>query len=129
MDYHGGKSQDSRQNIIQNFRAGKFEILVATDLGGRGLDIKGISAAISYDAPKNISQFVHRAGRSGRAGVKGKAFTFLTGDDEGIFYDVKAFLERNQFKVPEQLKDHPAAQMKPGTLAQISRRKQIVYTN
>lgn len=55
MDYHGGKSQDSRQNIIQNFRAGKFEILVATDLGGRGLDIKGISAAISYDAPKNIS--------------------------------------------------------------------------
>ncbi len=54
-DYHGGKSQDNRQNIIQNFRNGKFDVLVATDLGGRGLDIKGISAAISYDAPKNIS--------------------------------------------------------------------------
>lgn len=54
-DYHGGKSQDNRQSIIQNFRNGKFDILVATDLGGRGLDIKGISAAISYDAPKNIS--------------------------------------------------------------------------
>lgn len=53
--YHGGKSQDNRQNIIQNFRNGKFDVLVATDLGGRGLDIKGISAAISYDAPKNIS--------------------------------------------------------------------------
>ena len=103
--------------------------MVATDLGGRGLDIKGISAAISYDAPKNISEFVHRAGRSGRAGVRGKAFTFLTNDDEEIFYDVKTFLERNDFKVPQQLKDHPAAQMKPGSFAFISRRKQVVYTN
>ena len=94
-EYHGGKSQQSRQSIIQNFRNGKFEVLVATDLGGRGLDIKGISAAISYDAPKNISEFIHRAGRSGRAGVKGKAFTFLTGEDEEIFYDVRTFLERN----------------------------------
>jgi ATP-dependent RNA helicase DDX23/PRP28 len=54
-EYHGGKSQENRQAIIQNFRNSKFEILVATDLGGRGLDIKGVSAAISYDAPKNIS--------------------------------------------------------------------------
>lgn len=54
-EYHGGKNQESRQAIIQSFRQGKFEVLVATDLGGRGLDIKGVSAAISYDAPKNIS--------------------------------------------------------------------------
>lgn len=93
------------------------------------MDIKGISAAISYDAPKNISEFVHRAGRSGRAGVKGKAFTLLTNEDEGIFFDVKNFLEKNNFKVPPQLKDHPAAQMKPGSFAQLSRRKQVVYTN
>lgn len=65
---------------------------MATDLGGRGLDIKGISAAISYDAPKNISEFIHRAGRSGRAGVKGKAYTLLTNENEGIFYDIKLFL-------------------------------------
>lgn len=102
---------------------------MATDLGGRGLDIKGITAAISYDAPKNISEFIHRAGRSGRAGVKGKAFTFLTTADEHIFYDVKNLLERNGFKVPEQLKNHPASMQKPGSIAQVSRRKQIVYTN
>lgn len=53
-------------------------MLVTTDLGGRGLDIKGVNAVISYDAPKNISEFIHRAGRTGRAGAKGKAFTFLT---------------------------------------------------
>jgi ATP-dependent RNA helicase DDX23/PRP28 len=72
---------------------------------------------------------VHRAGRSGRAGVKGKAFTFLTSEDEEIFYDVRVFLERNEFKVPEVLMEHPAAQIKPGVLAQISRRKQVVYAN
>lgn len=77
-DYHGGKNQESRQRIIQDFRNGKFEVLVTTDLGGRGLDIKGVNAVISYDAPKNISEFIHRAGRTGRAGAKGKAFTFLT---------------------------------------------------
>lgn len=102
---------------------------MATDLGGRGLDIKGINAVISYDGPKNISEFIHRAGRSGRAGVKGKAFTFLTTEDEDIFYDVRTFMQRNEFKMPENFKEHPAAQVKPGTLAQIARRKQIVYTN
>ena len=73
---------------------------MATDLGGRGLDIKGINAVISFDAPKNISEFIHRAGRSGRAGVKGRAFTLLTADDEEIFYDVRIFMERNEFKIP-----------------------------
>lgn len=55
--------------------------MVATDLAGRGLDVKGISAIINYDAPKNISEFVHRSGRTGRAGMKGKAYTLLTADD------------------------------------------------
>ena len=66
--------------------------MVATDLAGRGLDVKGISAIINYDAPKNISEFVHRSGRTGRAGKKGKAFTLLTANDEGIFYDLRVFL-------------------------------------
>ena len=54
-EYHGGKSQDQREKVISNFRSGKVEILVATDLAGRGLDVKGINAVINYDAPKNIS--------------------------------------------------------------------------
>lgn len=63
--------------------------MVATDLAGRGLDVVGITAVINYDAPKNINEFVHRAGRTGRAGMKGIAYTFLTAADEGIFYDVR----------------------------------------
>ena len=54
-EYHGGKNQDQREKVISNFRSGKVEILVATDLAGRGLDVKGINAVINYDAPKNIS--------------------------------------------------------------------------
>lgn len=53
----------------------------------------------------------------------------MTTDDEEIFYDVRVFMERNEFRVPENLKDNPASQVKPGMVAQIARRKQIVYTN
>jgi ATP-dependent RNA helicase DDX23/PRP28 len=77
---------------LESFRSGKAEVLVATDLAGRGLDVLGVTAVINYDAPKNINEFIHRAGRTGRAGMKGKAFTLLTGADEAIFYDVKEFL-------------------------------------
>lgn len=62
---------------------------MATDLAGRGLDVLGVTAVINFDAPKNINEFIHRAGRTGRAGMKGKAYTLLTGSDEDIFYDVK----------------------------------------
>lgn len=103
--------------------------MIATDLAGRGLDVKGINAVINFDAPKNISEFIHRAGRTGRAGMKGKAFTFLTGEDEAVFYDIRVFMERNGFDIPENFKNHTAAQVKPGTVAQVARRKQIVYTN
>lgn len=103
-EYHGGKNQDQREKVISQFRSGKIEILVATDLAGRGLDVKGINAIINYDAPKNISEFVHRSGRTGRAGMKGKAYTLLVPEDEGLFYDLRVFLERNGFTVPENLK-------------------------
>ncbi len=80
-EYHGGKSQEERERVIGALRAKKVEVLVATDLAGRGLDVKGINAVINYDAPKNISEFVHRSGRTGRAGMKGKTYTLLTADD------------------------------------------------
>jgi ATP-dependent RNA helicase DDX23/PRP28 len=128
-EYHGGKTQDAREKVIASLRTGKVEVLVATDLAGRGLDVKGISAVINYDAPKNISEFIHRSGRTGRAGMKGKAFTLLTPEDESLFYDLRVFLERNGFAVPENLRENPASQVRPGGVVSVARRKQIVYTN
>jgi len=59
------------------------------------LHVDGVSLVINFDAPKNIREFVHRTGRTGRAGKKGVAITFLTSHDEGIFYDLNDYLEKN----------------------------------
>ena len=67
---------------MDGFKAKKYDILIATDLAGRGLHVDGVKLVINYDAPKNIRDFVHRTGRTGRAGKTGLAFTFITNHDE-----------------------------------------------
>jgi len=64
-------------------------------LAGRGLDVEGVKMVVNFDAPKNIQDFIHRTGRTGRAGKKGAAVTFLTSHDEELFYDLKEFLLKN----------------------------------
>ncbi len=66
--------------------------MVTTDLGGRGLDVEGVTLVVNFDAPKTIQDFIHRTGRTGRAGNKGQAITFLTAKDEDLYYDLKEFL-------------------------------------
>jgi ATP-dependent RNA helicase DDX23/PRP28 len=101
---------------------------VATDLAGRGLDVEGVKMVVNFDAPKNIHDFIHRTGRTGRAGKKGIAITFLTSHDEELFYDLKEFLTKNNQDVPQELAMHPASKIKPGTIAEnVPRRKQILY--
>jgi ATP-dependent RNA helicase DDX23/PRP28 len=74
--------------------------LISTDLAGRGLHVEGVKMVINFDTPAKIRDFVHRTGRTGRAGKKGLAYTFLTNADEAIFYDMKDFLLKNSQKVP-----------------------------
>lgn len=102
-------------------------MLVTTDLGQRGLDVEGVKYVINFDAPKDISAFVHRTGRTGRAGKKGTAITFLTGKNEELFFDLKNFLVQNGQKVPEELADHPATKVKPGTVSTVARKNQVIY--
>ena len=61
--------------------------------------------------------------------MKGKAYTFLIAEDEGIFYDMRVFFERNGFSLPQNLKEHPAAMVRPGGILHVKKAKQIVYTN
>ena len=61
--------------------------------------------------------------------MKGKAYTLLTADDEALFYDLRVFLERNGFNIPNNLKEHPAAMVRPGGVLSVKKAKQIVYTN
>ncbi len=74
---HGDKNQAGRQRALKNFKDDKAQVLVATDVAARGLDISGVSHVINFDIPATYEDYVHRIGRTGRGGKKGKAFTFV----------------------------------------------------
>ena len=80
-EIHGDIDQSSRIAELERFRDGKVNILVASDVAARGLDIKGVSHVFNFDAPWHPDDYVHRIGRTGRAGAKGVAFTFVTNED------------------------------------------------
>lgn len=75
---HGDMNQAQREKVMRGFRSGSVEILVATDVAGRGIDVKNIEAVFNYDLPRDDEDYIHRVGRTGRAGESGKAFTFVT---------------------------------------------------
>jgi superfamily II DNA/RNA helicase len=80
---HGDKSQGQRERALARFQAGRVDTLVATDVAARGIDVSGISHVINFDAPEDRESYVHRAGRTGRAGATGEAVTFVGGDQAG----------------------------------------------
>lgn len=111
---HGSKSQDLREFALQALKDGAKDILVATNVAGRGIDIKDVSLVINYDMAKSIEEYTHRIGRTGRAGKSGKAVSFVTQDDSDVFYDLKQVLfESPVSSCPNELANHPAAQHKP----------------
>merc|ERR1712054_372186 len=77
---HGDKKQEEREWVLKEFKAGKSPILVATDVASRGLDVKDIKYVINYDFPNSIEDYIHRVGRTGRAGATGSSYTFFTQD-------------------------------------------------
>ncbi len=88
---HGNRSQNERDRIMRLFRMGKVDILVATDVAARGLDIEGITHVINYDIPQDAESYVHRIGRTGRAGKGGTAITFVTHWEYSELKRIQAF--------------------------------------
>jgi ATP-dependent RNA helicase DeaD len=78
---HGDMSQTKRRQVMENFRKAKLQILVASDIAARGLDVEGITQVVNYDIPHDPEWYVHRIGRTGRAGNEGTAVTFYTADE------------------------------------------------
>merc|ERR1719424_549271 len=97
---HGGKTQDQRELSLDGFRSGSFQILVATDVAGRGLDIPDVTHVINYDMPNKIENYCHRIGRTGRAGKKGLATTLLTEENDEVFFDLKNYLDSTDAVIP-----------------------------
>ncbi|XAR51880.1 RNA helicase [Bertholletia excelsa] len=102
---HGDKSQGERDHVLNQFRTGRSPVLVATDVAARGLDIKDIRVVINYDFPTGIEDYVHRIGRTGRAGATGVAHTFF-GDQDGKYAsELIKILEGANQRVPVELRD------------------------
>jgi ATP-dependent RNA helicase DDX41 len=101
---HGGKTQEEREYAIRMFKEGKKDVLVATDVASKGLDFAGIQHVINYDMPKEIEDYVHRIGRTGRSGKTGVATTFINRNcSEQILLDLKHLLMEANQRVPPVL--------------------------
>ncbi len=90
---HGDKTQDERLKALEAFKAGEVDLLVATDVAARGLDIKDVPAVFNFDLPFNAEDYVHRIGRTGRAGANGLAFSLVTASDNRLLSDLEKLLK------------------------------------
>jgi ATP-dependent RNA helicase DeaD len=91
---HGDLSQSVRNRVLQAFRSGRLEMLVATDVVGRGIDVRGVTHVINFDLPEDPSQYVHRIGRTGRMGNDGSAFSLVFPDQGKLLDEIEKTISR-----------------------------------
>lgn len=116
-EMHSDLDQSQRDVVMREFKSGRIDILVATDIVSRGIDIDDIRLVINYDVPRDCEDYVHRIGRTARAGAEGCAITFVSKDDQSRFAAIEEFIEREVFKlpVPEELGEAPEYNPKKNT--------------
>lgn len=107
---HSDLEQSERDHVMREFRNERVDILVATDIVARGIDIDDISLVINFDVPYDVEDYVHRIGRTARAGDSGMAITFVSPDEQYRFSQIEKFLQKVIFKIPipEELGEAPA---------------------
>ncbi|CAG9318786.1 unnamed protein product [Blepharisma stoltei] len=110
---HGEKNQFERHKALTSFKAGRVQILVATDVASRGLDIQNIETVINYDTPKQIEGYIHRIGRTGRIGKSGLAISFLNSGCRSIFRELRDLLIETKQEIPEWYEDLMTGKARP----------------
>ncbi|MEY4765302.1 MAG: hypothetical protein RI907_1975 [Pseudomonadota bacterium] len=105
---HGDKSQDERIKSLDAFKRGDVDLLVATDVAARGIDIAALPAVFNYDIPFNAEDYVHRIGRTGRAGASGLAVSLVTGADARLMADIEKLIKKKPEVEPFELEDDRA---------------------
>ena len=98
--FHGEFSQGTRSQLLADFKAGRLQVLVATDVAARGIDIAGLPAVVNYDLPRSAVDYTHRIGRTGRAGESGMAVSFVTADTEAHFRLIE---NRNDLRIVREV--------------------------
>src|SRR5205085_9624497 len=110
---HGNKSQNARIRALEDFKAGKVKVLVATDIAARGLDIEELPHVVNFDLPHVPEDYVHRIGRTGRAGATGEALTIVSGEDRPLLIAIEKLINR-------KIEVRPVDGFEPGTRAPAS---------
>ena len=116
---HGDKTQGDRMKALEAFKAGELEVLVATDVAARGLDVAGVPCVINYDLPHSAEDYVHRIGRTGRAGALGEAISLFAPSEEKYLLDIEKLIKtsivRGTLDIPGELLSRGAAREEPRT--------------
>ncbi|KAH9317119.1 hypothetical protein KI387_018888 [Taxus chinensis] len=104
VSLHGAKDQTDRESTISDFKSNVCNLLIATSVAARGLDVKELELVVNFDAPNHYEDYVHRVGRTGRAGRKGVSVTFISEEEERYAPDLVKALELSEQPIPEDLK-------------------------
>lgn len=112
---HGARLQREREEALNDFKSGRMKLLIATSVAARGLDIKNVVHVINYDLPKSIDEYVHRIGRTGRVGNKGKSTSFYDPEEDSmIAQDLAKILAQAEQPIPEFIQKAPTVQYNNG---------------
>jgi ATP-dependent RNA helicase DDX5/DBP2 len=103
LSIHGDKQQNERDWVLNEFKTGKSPIMVATDVASRGIDVRNITHVLNYDYPNNSEDYIHRIGRTGRAGANGTAITFFTTDNSKQARDLVSVLTEAKQQIDPRL--------------------------
>ena len=115
---HGDKSQDERLKALDAFKRGDVDLLICTDVAARGLDIKDVPAVFNFDIPYNAEDYVHRIGRTGRAGASGLALSFVSGNDNRLVVDIEKLIKKKiELEAIEFEEDRPRERINTGRRA------------
>ncbi|HBJ76480.1 MAG TPA: ATP-dependent RNA helicase [Porphyromonadaceae bacterium] len=100
VEMHSDLEQEERERVMLDFKNGKINILVATDIVSRGIDVNEIGLVINYDVPRDPEDYIHRIGRTARAGAEGTALTLVSQKEQLLFHRIEEFLQKDIYKVP-----------------------------
>ena len=125
-EMHSDLAQSERDEIMFLFKSRKIDMIVATDILARGIDIDDIRIVINYDVPRDCDDYIHRVGRTARAGTKGRAITFVSEEDQQYFKRIEDFIEQDvpKLEVPAELGEAPEYSAKKNRGRQCGNRKQ-----
>jgi ATP-dependent RNA helicase RhlE len=113
---HGNKSQNQRERVLAAFRMGEVRTLVATDIAARGIDVDGVSHVVNFDLPNVPETYVHRIGRTARAGAEGVAISLCDGEEVAFLRDIQKLI-RMTIPVSDRRADQRQAEPRPATSA------------